>query len=340
MRFIDFLLIAGTITFFLVVNAKEAPPSQNWTLTGAGRDGQVHLRIEEHRPHHHTSHGRDIPWQQLSGIESSAMSKPGPVRFRYVTAPGTFHCTGEVRLFRASGSYTFQPDPNFTAELARLGFGGSADENELRQMALAGVQLELIRAISQTGLRGSLSDVHSLAIHGVTPELIRAVREAGYDHFSAHDFVQLKIHGAGVDLLRALRAAGYTGLTQHEIVQMRIHGVSPEYLRQVEQAGVRPQPAELVEYKIHGVPADLLRALAATGAKDVSSREVIQLRQHGVPAAFIEQAHAMGYRFSPRELADLRVHGVDVGYLEKLKRSGYANLDAKQITKLRTHGID
>jgi hypothetical protein len=37
---------------------------------------------------------------------------------------------------------------------------------------------------------------------------------------------------------------------------------------------------------------------------------------------------------------ELRNHGVDSAYLRRLKDAGYANLEARQIARLRDHGID
>lgn len=76
------------------------------------------------------------------------------------------------------------------------------------------------------------------------------------------------------------------------------------------------------------------------GYTGVPVREVVNLRIHGVGVDFAKEAAQLGYRFSVKERAELRIHGVNGSYLRRLKDSGFRNLTAENIVKLRVHGID
>ena len=71
-----------------------------------------------------------------------------------------------------------------------------------------------------------------------------------------------------------------------------------------------------------------------------AAEEFVRLRNHGVTLEFARTARMLGYDFTSNDLVELRNHQVDGAYLRRLKDAGYANLNARQIARLRSHGID
>ena len=339
MRLIDMVLITGAIALFVVVNAKEAPPSNEWQLTRGGSDGTVHFRIDRRHAFGRMSTSRDVPWERFQGLKPEDLTRGGALKFEFATDPGTLVCTGQDRLGRASGTFTFRPNPAFASELRTLGYAGNATEQELFDFALHGVTLELARALPQAGQVTTFQDLREVAVHGVTGEYIREVRALGYTKLAAADFAKARIHGVDTVFLRELKAAGYD-LPMERMTELKIHGISPEYLRQLKSYGLRPDARELTELKIHGVSPEFLKALADTGHATTPVREVVELKIHGVSPEFLRETAKFGYQFTNQELAQLRIHGVDGRYLQRLADSGYKNLGAEKIVQLKIHGID
>ena len=340
MRLIEIALILGSIAVFVVVNAKEAPPSEEWQIRRGDQTGHVHFRIDRRQGFgHHSSSGRDVAWSRLPGLSAAALDRAGLVQFAYTADAGTLDCQGETRFGRASGSFRFRPNPAFVTELKKLGYSGTPSDSELFSALMHGITLDLARAVAATGIGLSYHDLQQLAIHGVSADYLRDVRALGYAELRPEDFVKAKIHGVDPAFLRELKGAGYQ-LPMDRMVELKIHGVSAAYLRRLQSAGLRPEAQELIEMKNHGVSPEFLKTLADNGHQKMSTREVIELKIHGVSPEFIRDVRAAGYEFTAPEMTQLRMHGVDGRYLQKLAASGFNRLPADQIVKLKTHGVD
>jgi hypothetical protein len=269
----------------------------------------VRFTIERWKPGQHHRSTSDLPVERFRGL-AAAFEQRGAVKFEYVQDAGRLLCEGRISSFgKGSGTFTFVPDPAFSAELKRLGYDSPTD-NQLFDMMLMGVNLEDARAAKETGLNASLGDLTDMRIHGVTADFMRETRRAGYRNLAAQDLVQMKIHGVSSEFLHDLKSAGYEIPTK-QVVDLRIHGVSSQFLRDLKDYDLHPSAPDMVQLKIHGVGADFMR-----------------------------DAKALGYNFTAQELVNLRIHGVDGRYLRRLHDSGMKNLTADKIEKLKIHGID
>ena len=110
-----------------------------------------------------SSWGSNIPIDQLEGLTAAQLTGAGgPVQFRMRRDAGTFTFEGVLRNGVGAGTFSFTPDPNFPAELAKRGFArptaleqyqlarhdiGYAFLDELNQQGYAKPQTaELVRA--------------------------------------------------------------------------------------------------------------------------------------------------------------------------------------------------
>jgi len=96
-------------------------------------------------------------------------------------------------------------------------------------MAISGVSLEFARGAQDAGLHASTKQLIDLRIMAFPLDYIRAARQAGYQNFSAQDYIDLSIHGVHTGFLRDLKAYGYN-LNPRDIVELAIHGVSSEFI--------------------------------------------------------------------------------------------------------------
>jgi hypothetical protein len=361
-----FSVIAGAVILELVTAPGTALSGQSWKLSRSGAPGMVHLTVARSRFGSRSVNGTDVPLANFRGFSLDKLDHGGPLKFDYVQDAGTLSCQGKVSWGQGSGNFTLTPNPDFVAELNRLGFG-SPREDELFSLMLANVNLEFARTIHDANLGASLDQLIELRQHGVNAQFVRDTMRAGYGNFRAQDFIDLKDHGVGSAFLRDLKSAGYN-LRAEEIIELRQHGVSSQFMDELKQAGyslsadevtelsshgvnsafvrdlkfygLRPGATELVELRSHGVTPEYLRTLQLAGYGKLSADEIIGLQQHGVPGDFALEARDLGYRFTPGELIDLRNHGVDARYLKRLHDSGMQNLTESQIAQLRAHGVD
>jgi hypothetical protein len=303
------LLIAGGGAILLAALLLPGQDGrQEWELSRYNGNS-VRFTIERWKPGQHHRSTSDVPVERFRGL-TAAFERRGAVKFEYVQDAGRLICQGNISSFgRGAGTFTFAPDPDFTAELKRLGYSAPTD-NQLFDMMLMGVNLDEARTAKETGLNASLGDLLDMRVHGVNADFMRDTHRAGYRNLAARDLVQMKIHGVSSEFLQDLKAAGYEIPTK-QVVDLRIHGVSSQFLRDLKDYDLHPSAPDMVQLKIHGVGADFMR-----------------------------DAKALGYNFTAQELVNLRIHGVDGRYLRRLHDSGMKNLTADKIQKLKIHGID
>jgi hypothetical protein len=330
------LIVTGAVLLAALLAGQES--GQEWTLRRGGSADMVHFTIERWKPGNHSSHSSDVPLSRFRGFSTSLFEIGGKANFEYVQDAGRLVCEGNFSMSRGSGTFTFAPDPNYTAELRRLGYMEPNGE-QLFTMMMVGVGLDFARAVHDAGLNASTSQLIDLRIHGVTPDYMREMEQAGYHGLSVQNYIDLRIHGVSPEFVRDLKAAGYD-LSAQQVIELRIHGVSSDYLRDLKAYGLRPRASELVDLRIHGVTPEYLKGLKDTGYTDLAAQKITELRIHGVSTDFIHDAKDLGYSFSAQELIDLRIHGVDGAYLRRLRDAGLKNLNASQIQQLRIHGVD
>jgi hypothetical protein len=330
------LIVSGAVLLAALLAGQES--GQEWKLTRGNSADMVHFRIERWKAGNHSSHSSDMPLSRFRGFSTSLFENGGRARFEYVQDAGRLVCEGNFSFGRGSGTFTFVPDPNYPAELRRLGYS-EPDGEQIFGMMMVGVGLDFARAVRDAGLDASTDQLIGLRIHGVTQEYMRDMQQAGYRNLTAQNYIDLRIHGVSPEFVRDLKAAGYD-ISAQQVIELRIHGVSSEYLRDLKDYGLRPHASELVELRIHGVSPEYLKGLKDAGYGNLGAKNITDLRIHGVSTEFIRDAKDLGYSFTAQELVGLRIHGVDGAYLRRLRDSGLKNLNADQIQQLRIHGVD
>ena len=338
----EMTLIAGATLLFFTLNA-QVSEGQEWTLRKSDSANMVNLRLEVNQKRglgwSRSSHSTDIPWSSIEGLKPGQLDTGSTnAKFAIVRDAGRFVCEGITGLGRGTGSFRFEASPTYAERLRQLGYT-SPDSEQVFSMAMHDISLEFAKYVRDTGLRASTKELIELRIHGVAQDYIAEMRNFGFTELVARDFVEMKIHGVQPEFVRGLKAAGYN-LTAREIVEMKIHGIDSQYIRELHSYGLNPPARDLVEMKIHGVRPEYLKALKDAGFQNLTPQDVTNLKIHGVSPEFIKDTKSMGYNFSLRELTEMKIHGVSTPYLQKLRASGFKDLTADKIVKLRIHGID
>ena len=331
------LMIGGGAILLAALIAHGQDGRREWQISRE-RGDQVRLIIERWKPGSHWSTSTDVPRNRFRGLAPALFERGGPARFEYVQDAGRLLCEGSFAFGRGSGTFTFVPEPDFTAELKKLGYDAPTDE-QLFSMLLMGVGIDFARAVRDAGLHAGTNQLIDMRIHGLTADYIHETQRAGYTSLTPQDYIDMRIHGVQPAFLRDLKDAGYS-LSAQQVIELRIHGVSSDFLRDLKDYGLQPKASDMVQLRIHGVNAEYLKGLKDAGFGDLGVDRITELRIHGVSTEFIRDSRDLGYRFTPQEIVNLRIHGVDGNYLRRLRDSGMRNLSAAQIEKLKIHGVD
>jgi beta-lactamase regulating signal transducer with metallopeptidase domain len=337
-----------------------------WEIRPTNTEGTVHLRLVELN----SSSGSSIPIQQLEGLTAGQLTGAGgPVQFRLRRDAGTFTFEGVLRNGVGAGTFSFTPDSNFPAELAKRGFArptlleqyqlarhdvGYAFVDELNKQGYAhpqtselvragqhGVHVAYLRDMGALGYRlGTLEPLIRLRDHGVTPAYIRELADQGYKGLAADDLRRARDHGISPEYVRAMRDAGYGSLTMEQLINARDHGVTAEFIRALDEAGHRKLPLDqVIRARDHGVSAEYAREMRQLG-HEAPIDELIRGRDHGVDVEFVRGMASHGYSgLALDSLVRLRDHGVTATYVQELKALGYDRLPVDDLVTLRDHGL-
>lgn len=358
--------LIGTAVFF-VSEARNAPPHNEWSIRRGDTAADVQFTLDSRHGDGHWRTSSPVPVTSLKGLTNEQLSAmSSTVRFEVSRDAGTLLCEGDLHFGRGGGPFTFTMNPAYQQELEKVGFRVQGDRRPIDYF-LMDVSIDYARAVREadptatsedlidmrshgvdraymTGMReAALEGLHArdyieMRNHGVTAEYARDVKKTGF-RADSQSLIQFRNHGVDADLVAALRRAGYDE-TAESIVHMRNHGIDARYIGQLQAAGVNPDADDMVDLKNHGVDPGYLKGLKDAGYADLRREEVIRLRDHGVETAFVRDAKSLGYGFTPDELVELRNNGVDANYLRKVRASGFDNLTAEKIVKLRQHGVD
>jgi len=109
-------------------------------------------RERENGKFSHSSTGFGIALDQLSGLSRDQMlsAAGNVVRFQLKRDAGTFSFEGWFKEGNGSGHFTFTPNSSFAAELGRLGFGKSDDE-QLQALAMSDVGMAYLNELKAQG---------------------------------------------------------------------------------------------------------------------------------------------------------------------------------------------
>jgi len=77
------------------------------------------------------------------------------------------------------------------------------------------------------------------------------------------------------------------------------------------------------------------------GLKEVTARDLVRFRDHGISLSFVRELVATGYPgLTADDVVRLRDHGIDGRYVARIQSAGLKGVTVDQIVKLHDHGVD
>jgi hypothetical protein len=226
--------------------------SGSWSLAPADQTDRVQFSLQGSQGDEHFD--TSSPWKlaELQGLDWAAAAKHD-VSFSIVRDAGTIDCKGFVQEQRGAGLFTFQPNPQYLPEMAKLGF--NFEGKDLLSAALFDVSFEFARAMKSAAVRGlDAGKLFAFRIHGVTPQFIRDLRAAGLEAADAGKLIAFRIHGVSPEFVNELHGAGINVTDEDKLIAFRIHGVTPEYIQGLRSKGMQNLTSDqLISLRIHGI---------------------------------------------------------------------------------------
>jgi hypothetical protein len=262
--------------------AQTLPTSGVWSIEASRAAADVvELNVRIREPGGNSNWGNDTPLSDLHGLSSSALSSSGTeVTFDVVRDAGTLHCTGHVANGNGGGTFIYEANARFPAELASRGISAPGPDDQLK-MTLSDVTLSFIDALR--GYHYAISSPEQLirlTDHGVTPKFLSDLESAGYHVASTDDLARLVDHGVTSAFINAMKGLGYQP-TSEDLVRMVDHGVTADFARGMISLGYHPSVEDLVRLVDHGVTLEYVKHLRARGY-NATIDQLIRLRDSGV----------------------------------------------------------
>jgi beta-lactamase regulating signal transducer with metallopeptidase domain len=309
-----------------------------WKLTRHDSStGKVRLSLISHDDDgNDRMNTEDVSLSSLAGFSLSVLDHDGPVKFEYVRDSGRILCEGRVSGGHASGPFTVVLNPSFVSALQKMGYAAPHDD-EAFSLVTSDVTLGYARAIRDTGLTSSLSDLIELQDHGVSSDYVRAVRQEGFTNLTASGISELRDHGVEPHYLKAIKAAG-PGLSIAEIDSLYDHGVKPDAYRGFASVDPNLSIDKIDSLYDHGVTPDYYKSMRGA-APQLSVEQIDSLFDHGVEPDSYQGFASVDPKLSIEQIDSLRDHGVKPEYYRSMK-SVDPNLPIEQIDSLFDHGVE
>src|SRR2546423_2185079 len=298
-----------------VLSAQHAVPSDGqWLIEPGEHSGTVQLSVRYGERGYSSNWSRDVPLREFVGLSAADMGGLGvTVHFKIVRSAGTLDCEGWFDGGNGSGHFTYQPNSDFVAELAKRGINAPTEWEQF-EMTMAGVGLDLVDELARQKYdRPTAAELARIGTHGVDLEYVRDIGQRGDHVGDSESLIRMRDHGVDPEFIESLDSAGYKNLGAQDLVRLRDHGVNGDYIADMKDAGYAPaNPEELVQSRDHGVDPSYIRSLKEAGYGSLSLEQLRRARDHGVTRGFIERVKARGYGApSLEEVIRLRDRGLE-----------------------------
>ena len=194
------LLLASFLAAPVLSAQHTVPSGGQWLIERGDHPSTVQLTVRYGEGRHSNDWSRDVPIGELVGLSATDMSGSGAtVHFKIVRSAGTLTCEGWFDDGKGSGHFTYQPSPEFVAELAKRGINAPPPTAwEQFQMTMSGVGVDLVDELARQKYdRPTAGDLARMGTHGVDLEYVRDIGARGYHLRDPESLVRMRDHGCG-----------------------------------------------------------------------------------------------------------------------------------------------
>ncbi len=149
------------------------------------------------------------------------------------------------------------------------------------------------------------------------------------------------------DYFEFLKANGYPSISNDQFKDLAQQNMSrkvmEDYFALFKTEGWGHQPLDkIVELREHGVNAKFVNSFRQMGyTEKIPLDKALELRDHGVHPEFIAGLQKMGYgKLTLDQAIELRDHGVSTEFIQNMQSMGYKDISLEKATELRDHGVN
>ena len=186
----------------------------------------------------------------FTGITLSDLHREGAHLDAVLAAEaGTLRCSGSIHDSELSGSFTFEPNKAFVAQM--------------REIGITGIDSEKLEAY---------------ALFHITRDWVVSLQKAGVTGIDASNLIALRIFKVEPGYIQSLAALGYPVPSAEKLIALRVQGVNPDEIRQVKAMGFQPSLDELIQMRIFKVTPDFIQRMQAKGFQNLTIAKLVQIR--------------------------------------------------------------
>jgi hypothetical protein len=232
--------------------ALGAVQNGTWSLDAADQPGEVQFSLQSSQGGDHFNTSFASRLADLRGLDWAGAAKHD-VSFAIARDAGTIDCKGFVQDQRGAGLFTFQPNPQYQPEMAKLGF--DFEDRVLISATIFDVGFDFARAMKSAAVRGlDAGKLMAFRIHGVTLQFVRDLRGAGLEAADPDKLIAFRIHGVSAEFAGEISHLGFPHAPPDQLIALRIHGVTPEYIEGLRSKGMQNLTLDqLINLRIHGI---------------------------------------------------------------------------------------
>lgn len=115
------------------------------------------------------------------------------------------------------------------------------------------------------------------------------MEEMGYTGLTTEELIELREQGVTATYTSGMRDLGYTDLSLNDVVRLSQNGVSTTFTAMMAELGYSLTVEDLIQLEQHDVTAFFTSNLHDLGYTDVTTDELIRLRDTGVTISEVEQ---------------------------------------------------
>ena len=179
------------------------------------------------------------------------------------------------------------------------------------------------------------------------PSFKAYLKEKGFDAPDDDLMINIFFTDINKSYFELLKANGYAEVTNEQLKDLAQQDINrkvlEDYFRlfKTEDWG-HPSLNKIVELREHGVQARFVNEFHEMGYKEkIPLERALELRDHGVSPEFITSIQKMGYGdISLERAVELRDHGVSPDFIRSMQEMGYKNITLEKAQELQDHGVN
>jgi len=173
------------------------------------------------------------------------------------------------------------------------------------------------------------------------------LEEKGYSDLDKEIVLDIFFTDINKSYFEFLKENGYGTVTNENLKDLARQDVNRKALEDYfglfkSESWGHPPLGKIIELREHGVNARFVNSFHEMGFKqNIPLDKALELRDHGVSPEFVTSIQQMGYeKITLDRAVELRDHGVNPEFIHSIQDMGYKGITLEKAQELRDHGVN